>query len=233
MPRAPDPNKEMAKQLYLKGKKLIEIASQLHLPEGTIRSWKNRYKWNCNATKKNCNVAKNKGGAPKGNKNATGGTPKNKNAVKNHLFEKYLPKETLDIVNSISSKSPIDLLWEQIQLQYAAILRAQQLNYVKDQQDKTTERIAEQSGNVDGEKWQVQEAWDKHNAFLSAQSRAMAALRGLIKQYDEMLNSDLATEEQKLRIEKLRAETAKLNGTDNQDALNKLNEVLGSIKGVV
>lgn len=33
MARAPDPRIEQAKAMYLKGKKLVEIASQLNLPE--------------------------------------------------------------------------------------------------------------------------------------------------------------------------------------------------------
>ena len=41
--------------------KLIEISEKLGVPEGTVRSWKNRYKWN-NATlqKEKCNVARKK-----------------------------------------------------------------------------------------------------------------------------------------------------------------------------
>lgn len=62
MARAPDERIEQAKAMYLKGMKLVEIASQLNLPEGTVRSWKNRYNWNdkSNATlqKKKRNVAK-------------------------------------------------------------------------------------------------------------------------------------------------------------------------------
>ena len=38
MARAPDPRIEQAKAMYLKGAKLVEIASQLSLPEGTVRS---------------------------------------------------------------------------------------------------------------------------------------------------------------------------------------------------
>lgn len=45
MARAPDPRIEQAKAMYLKGRKLIEIAKALDLPEGTVRSWKNRYQW--------------------------------------------------------------------------------------------------------------------------------------------------------------------------------------------
>ena len=51
-----------AKELYHKGFKLIEIANKLDIPEGTIRSWKNRYKWDDkNATLQDKrNVAKDK-----------------------------------------------------------------------------------------------------------------------------------------------------------------------------
>ena len=45
MARAPDPRIEQAKALYKKGMKLVEIASQLNLPEGTVRRWKHSYNW--------------------------------------------------------------------------------------------------------------------------------------------------------------------------------------------
>lgn len=45
MARAPDARTEQAKELFLSGKKLIEIAQLLGIPEGTVRSWKNRYRW--------------------------------------------------------------------------------------------------------------------------------------------------------------------------------------------
>lgn len=52
MARAPDPRVSQARELFLAGKKLIEIAEALGIPEGTVRSWKNRYGWdgNTNAT---------------------------------------------------------------------------------------------------------------------------------------------------------------------------------------
>lgn len=86
MARAPDKRIEQAKAMYLKGMKLVEIASRLNLPEGTVRSWKNRYKWDCNVAKEKRNVAKRKKGGQPGNKNATG-PPENKNAVKTGEFE--------------------------------------------------------------------------------------------------------------------------------------------------
>lgn len=49
----------------------------------------------------------------------------------------------MDIIDSLTEKSPLDLIWDTIQIQYAAIIRAQQIMYVKDKDDKTIERIAE------------------------------------------------------------------------------------------
>jgi len=206
--RAPDERVEKAHDLFKTGMKLIEIASQLDVPEGTVRSWKNRYKWNATLQSDKRNVAKrNKGGQP-GNKNADGGPPGNKYAEKYGFFAKWLPEETREIMQGIQHADPLDLLWDNIQLQYTAIIRAQKLMYVKDQQDKTIEKVGEGSGNIDSEKWEVQQAWDKHATFLNAQSRAMKTLESMIKQYDELLhkNWDLATEEQKQRVEKIKAE---------------------------
>ena len=45
MPRKPDERIEKAKEMFLKGLKLVEIASQLNLPEGTVRRWKSTHKW--------------------------------------------------------------------------------------------------------------------------------------------------------------------------------------------
>lgn len=186
MARAPDPRIEQAKAMYLKGAKLVEIASQLSLPEGTVRSWKNRYKWDgATLQKKKCNVAKKKGGQP-GNKNAKGGPPGNKKAEKHGLFSKYLPKESMDIIDSMSAKSPLDLIWDAIQIQYAAIIRSQQIMYVKDRDDKTIEKIEEKDGNVIGKKWEVQQAWDKQASFLKAQSKAVDSLKNMVKDYLEL-----------------------------------------------
>ena len=61
--------------------------------------------------------------------------------------------------------------------------------------------------------YEFQFAWDRQATFVKTQSRAMSELRSLIKQYNEMLhdNWDLATEEQKLRIEKLKADIESSN----------------------
>lgn len=236
MARAPDPRIEQAKAMYLEGQKLVEIASQLNLPEGTVRRWKCTHKWdNERSDKKSERSQKRKRGAQPKNQNAignNGGAPEqNKNAEKFGFFSKYLPEETVSIIQEMPTDS-LDVLWDQIQIAYAAIIRAQQIMYVRDRDDMTKEKTM--SGET-ADAWEVQQAWDKQGKFLQAQARAQSELRSLIKQYDELLHKrwDLATEEQKARIAQIKAQTDKLKGTDNDAELNRLDEVLNEIKGVV
>lgn len=60
MARAPDERIEQAKAMYLKGMKLVEIASQLNIPEGTVRRWKCTHKWDNERSDKKANVRKRK-----------------------------------------------------------------------------------------------------------------------------------------------------------------------------
>lgn len=214
MARAPDERYDKAYELFKQGLKLVEIANQLNLPEGTVRRWKSTHKWNNERSDKKSERSDKKVGAPKGNKNATG-PPGNKHSEKYGFFSKYLPDETKEIFDAISNADPLDLLWHQIQIAYVAIVRAQKIAYVKDQEDLTTTKIGEGfSDTGSSEKWEVQQAWDKQGNFMKAQARAQGELRSMIKQYDEMLhkNWDLATEEQKARIAVLKA---KVNPEDN------------------
>lgn len=59
MPRAKNAKAEVARKLYEQGILLKDIAEQLDVPEGTVRSWKKRYDWdNATLQKPKCNVAK-------------------------------------------------------------------------------------------------------------------------------------------------------------------------------
>lgn len=46
--------------MYRAGMKLVEIASQLNLPEGTVRRWKSTHKWESERSEKKANVRKEK-----------------------------------------------------------------------------------------------------------------------------------------------------------------------------
>ena len=202
-----------------------------------VKSWATRY-WRAEklqpgskkvATEVAEKVAtkRHRGGQP-GNHNATG-PPGNQHAVKHGFFCKVLPVETLELVKDLQVLDSLDVLWQNIQIQYVAILRAQKLMYVKDQDDKTVEKIETKDGNVIGERWEVQQAWDKQATFLSAQSRAMQTLTNMIKQYDAMVDSGMANQEQKARIELLRAQVNKLTGTDQE--IEDLSEAEAEVYG--
>lgn len=45
MARAPNEKAALAKRLFDRGKKLIDIANELGVPEGTVRRWKSTYQW--------------------------------------------------------------------------------------------------------------------------------------------------------------------------------------------
>lgn len=220
--------KEQIKNDYLSGIPPKKLAGKYDISLNTIKSWIKRYGWseikkrgalsNTRGAPSDVSRKRKQGGQP-GNKNAVGGgaPEQNKNAEKYGFFSKYLPDETREIFSAIEQADPLDLLWHQIQIAYAAIVRAQRIAYVKDQDDKTIEKIEEKVGNVIGQKWEVQQAWDKQENFLKAQARAQGELRAMIKQYDEMLHKDweTASEEQKARIEQIRTNTARMSGGDS------------------
>lgn len=235
MPKKPDERIEKARDLFLKGWKLVDISKELDLPEGTVRRWKSTHKWDNERSDKKSERSHKKKGAQAENKNAVNaGAPKqNSNAEKHGLFRKYLPEETFSIIQEMP-KDPLDVLWDQIQIAYAAIIRAQQIMYVKDKEDCSTTKIGESCGDKStSEKWEVQQAWDKQANFLKSQARAQGELRSMIKQYDELLhkNWDLATEEQKARIAHIKANTEKMSGgTQEKETLERLDAILTEMK---
>lgn len=140
--------------------------------------------------------------------------PKNKKAMKHGFFARYLPDETLDIVQQLENKSQIEILAEQIILAYASILRAQKIMYVKDRDD-TTKEI--QTDGLESTGYMIQMAWDKQASFMQAQARAQAQLANMIRLYDELSRSELAAEAQRVKIEQIKAATLKINGEDTED----------------
>lgn len=233
MGRARDPNRDKAFEIYSDNNgniELIEIAERLGVSAGTVRGWKSKDKWEPKIKgtfqKKNTERSKNPRGAPKGSKNALGhGAPKgNTNALKHGLFAKYLPQEVYEIAQELSEKQPIDILWENITLTYANLLHAQRILYVQDVDDTTTVLIA--STAKGGESYEVHTAWDKQGKALTAIARAQSELKSMIKTYDELTRSPLVTEEQKLRIEKLKSQI----GMDDEHD-DKLVEFAKALRG--
>lgn len=221
MARAPNEKVKEAYELYKKGYKLVEISKKLDVPDGTVRRWKKTYSWD-NERSENKSERSQKNDKKTKSK---GGQLKNKNAEKFGFFSKYLPEETQELIGAIFEKNQLDILWEQITIQYAAIIRAQKIMYVRDKDDMARElKKIKSSENGEETEYELQFAWDRNATFLNAQSRAMSELRNLIKQYDSMVNNnlELVTEEQRLRIEKLRAEVGKLSNKQDNDITIKV-----------
>ena len=99
MARARSPDSIKAEEMYRGGMKLVDIAKELNVPEGTVRRWKSTQKWedkNASKTskkkterssKKKANVRKT--GAPKNNKNAVGHKGVNTFTAGNKAAEKH------------------------------------------------------------------------------------------------------------------------------------------------
>ena len=207
--------KEQAFRDYSRGLKYKELAEKYGVSVNTIKSWKQRYGWS-----REKGAHKGKKGAPYFNINAVGnngGGPSGNQKARTHgLYAKYVPEETLEIMDGERKKSTIDSLWESICLQKTAIVRAQRIMFVRDAADITKVQKRLKSGRNGKEvEFELQMPWDKQAAFLNAQSRAMGTLNNMIKQYEELLHHGADNEEQQLRIEKLKAEVAELSADGN------------------
>lgn len=232
--RARSPNRARAFEIYKEHDGNITnrtIADKLGISEKTVGGWKCKDKWNEQINgvlqKEKWSTPKRKGAQP-GNKNSVGHKPSvqpgNKNAEKHGLFSRYIPQATLELMNMIENKAPADLIWDQIQIQYAAIIRAQEIMFVESKNEMIKELKKRKETDQGQEiEFEFQFAWDRQATFLNAQSRAIGELRGLIKQFNELANSDderkLKLEQMQLNIEKTKAETKKLTEIQNDEPI--------------
>lgn len=166
---------------------------------------------------------------------STGAPPaklkKNTNSKKHGLFAKYLPQETMEIMNDIETMNPADILWMNIKMQFASIIRAMQIMHVDNQEDKTetlkklkVENVETREGTVQipiEKEYEIEQAWNKHATFMQSLSRSMAELRNMLKQFTEMTHEGdirlLEIEKMKVTIDKAKAETEKLSNDDGNN----------------
>lgn len=223
---------------------LKDLAAKHDVKLGTLKSRKSREKWSRDATKKDATKSekvatqKKKQRYKLGSRKGAGNpnpenqfTERNSAALKHGLFSKYIPQETLDIIGMMDN-NPADLIWDQIKIQYAAIIRAQQIMFVENRDDTVKELKklkVETVQGPDGEiqvptekEYEIQFAWDRYANFLNAQSRAMSEFRSLIKQFNEIAYEDdvrrLQLEQMQLNIDKTNAEIDRLTDDGDDDA---------------
>lgn len=254
MARAPDSRAEQAKEMYLSGRKLIEIADTLKVSPGTVRSWKNRYEWDgdSNATlqKDKRNVAKRRGGQP-GNKNASGhggtGPPGNKNAVRTGEFEALffdvLEADEKELVGMV----PLDkeqLLLQEIQL--LTVRERRMLKRIDDLKKAAEDQTEEKAPGMTAVKYRSGTEKDKwtdlteytgalgqiqaiEDALTRVQARKQKAIDSLHRYGFDDARLELETEEQKARIAQIRAQTDKLTG--NNQEIEDMEDIESDIYG--
>lgn len=164
------------------------------------------------------------GGKSSGPKNQK----KNSNAKKHGLYAKYFPDDTLELFNALETESPLEILWSNIKIQYSAIILAQKKmrtileNSIEHESkdgmillNKTQTGFSKKSTIQEENTREISQVYEsetvEYQRYIEAQSRAMNTLNNMIKNYDELCRSSLATEEQKLRTEKLKVEIDRIN----------------------
>jgi uncharacterized protein YjcR len=221
--RSPNPSREEAFKIYEEHKGKItnrEIAKILNESSSNIASWKKRDKWDEQVI--------NKGGAPKGNLNnfKHGIYCDETKRLPEQFIKKYFPtglknayEDTTNLaINEMDKlKHSIDFLWNMI-------LVTPKITNVKNKNDMTKELKREKNSwgdksSSEEKEYEIQFAWDKQNNNLDTYSKALERLGNLIEKYEKLIhaNWDLVAEEEKLRIEKLKADIAKVQNTSDDD----------------
>lgn len=242
--------------MYLKGQKLVEIASQLNLPEGTVRRWKSTHKWDSERSDKKSERSYRKRGGQPGNDNAVGhggtGPPGNKNAVTTGEFETLLFDCLEEDEKQLAESVQLDkeqLLLQEIQLLTVRERRMlKRIQFIRDSVEylENGEPVAdmtlisrkagiEKDKETDlkeyrGKLGQIQAIEDALTRVQAQKQRAIETLHRF--GYDDA-RLEAAIDEQRARIAQIKTQTDKLKGTDNDAELKHLDKVLSEIKGVV
>lgn len=231
--------RDEAYRLWLESNKeklLKDIAKELGVSPSTVRKWKSEDKWG-GETKRSAPNDKERYDSMKGNQNANGnsggGAPKNnQNALSHGLFAKYLPEDTRELITEFQTSSPTDIIWNNIMIQYSAIIRAQKIMFVRDEFDHTEDIVnvkvnpklvdMETGESVKTEvSRQFQYAWDKHASFMAAQSRAMTTLGGLIKQFVSIADE---ADERRLKLELMQGQIKTINSKLDESDPNEFED---------
>lgn len=218
MARTRSPNREKAFNIYKEKQgniKIKELANILDEKEANIRNWKSIDKWD-----EKLGLEKKKGGCPPENFNAVkhGGYISEQRFTKDNLG-KILPKTMVNLITELQGESPQDKLWRSILMQEARIINMQRITLVKNKNDTTKELKKVVQGKNPSTEYEILFAHEKENSTVTAMSKAMETLSKMIERYEKMINHnwDLVTEEQRLKIEKLKHEVNLLHMDESED----------------
>lgn len=229
---------------------LAKLAEKHDIKLGTLKSRKSREKWSRDATEKDATKTKKvatisskdatesdtdeilqdeppkKDGRVKkrsGNPNPQNQfTKRNRAAMIHGLRSKFLFDEQVEIMEALQDFDVVDQLWLQIELSFAAIIRAQKIMWVEDSFDHLKETSGYSSGEGgSGETFKVIYAHERYESYIKAQTRAFAEHRNLVKQFMDLTTEDderrLKLEQMQLNINKTKAEVEKLTEPTGDD----------------
>lgn len=274
MPRAPDPRAEQAHELYKSGMKLVEIASQLNIPSGTVRRWKSTYNWDNERSDKKVNVRKDNSERSQRKKEVVAKevkqvmdnpdlTDKQRlfclqyikcfNATKAYqkvyevsynvaaaagprlLGNVRLQAEIAKLKQAKYNKAmlePEDIFQKWMDIAFADITDFVSFGNEKikvytdagEEKELTVSYVnIKNSTEVDGTLVdEVSKGKDGVRVKLSGRTKALDWLTA---------HMDMATEEQRARVEHLRAQTDKITGGDQDDTEDKVAELFKKIEG--
>jgi len=126
-------------------------------------------------------------------------------------------------MEAMNELSPADLILDQIQIQYTAIIRAHRIMYVesKDEMIKVLKKHKDTGWGEEVE-YEFQFAWERQAQLLTAQSRAISELRTSINHFiklaDEADERRLKLEQMRLAIDKTKVEIEKLGSGDQNES---------------
>ena len=205
LPRTRSPNRDKAYQLWQEsdGAMLLkDIAAQLGVSESQIRKWKNQDKWEQSGmvtlpnTKSNVT---NQKGAPKGNQNAVGNDggapPGNLNAIKHGAYQTiyaaYLQSEEKAVYEQMPGDAGLESEIRLLRLKITRLLNRQEDFFYDMFGNRHDKKLSEE---------------DREAGILAC----MKQLEKLVRTQNQLCRRALDDEEQRARIAKLQAETARM-----------------------
>ena len=219
MARARDPNREIAKQMYLdsNGEMLLkDIAAKLSKNEGTIRGWKNKDKWDSelngtlqsnerNAPKgkgsKKADDSKGEGRTRSGNPNPKNQfTKRNEVSVKHGFYRQWLPQDMVEIIEETKDFTLADRLWFQIETKFASLIQLHKIMFVESRNDTLKEVSGWSSGKTSSETYKVVYAFEQYAEYIKTEARLTSEWRNVVKQFLELSDE---YDERRMKLEQL------------------------------
>ena len=182
-----------------------EIAQHLGVTVRTVFNWSNKDSWDLMLkllTEKNIS--------------------KSYETTESSVIE-LLPKQTAQIMSVIEQSSAVEILWQNILLQYAAIIRAQQLMYVESENILSIEKRRLEENESSASEWENITPWDRYKTFLDTQSKAMNVLTNMLNKFEDYKRKGLVNEELSAKIDIIRHKAREL--TDENATITVVSEI--------